>query len=106
MNSLLNATYHWNDRIAKTGSRTFVQILSSVGNDLGFQVQVPAYSYERTMQEDEEVKEEILEIIKGHENNYIRARHSSFIDFKKHGYKWSPLWFSLVRDPVERVRII
>jgi len=32
------------------------------------------------------------------------VRHYAFIDFAKFGYnKWAPDWFSMVRDPVEKV---
>ncbi len=30
-------------------------------------------------------------------------QHYSFIDFAKYGYDWHPDWFSMVRDPVEKV---
>ena len=90
-------------RIAKTGSRTLISILASIGKHLGFQVQVPAFQHETLYDDRNGVRKEIYEIISGHENNIVRSRHYSFINFKEYGLEWYPDWFSIVRDPVERV---
>ena len=33
----------------------------------------------------------------------VFIQHYSFIDFNKFGYNWTPDWFNIVRDPVEKV---
>ena len=37
------------------------------------------------------------------QKNTIRVRHYSFIDLESFGYEWTPDWFSLVRDPINKV---
>ena len=33
----------------------------------------------------------------------VYAKPYNFVDFKKHGSSWSPEYFSIVRDPIEKV---
>ena len=35
----------------------------------------------------------------------VWIRHYNFVDFQKYGSDWSPDWFNMVRDPVDRVSI-
>ena len=65
------------------------------------------YEKEKIFGETKEVHKEINEIINGEKRNWIRARHYSYIDFNEYGKRLAtPDWFSMVRDPIERVRFI
>ena len=90
-------------RIAKTGSRTFIEILRSLGKSLGYVVDVPYYKAEVMGADEYEIKKEIKEILICHRDSAVRTRHFNFIDFEKYGVRWNPDWFSIVRDPVDRV---
>ena len=90
-------------RIAKTGSRTFIQILRNLGTNLGYFVDVPSYKAEMMGADENEIKKEIKNILVSHRDSVVRSRHFNFIDFEKYGVEWNPHWFSVVRDPVERV---
>ncbi len=37
------------------------------------------------------------------EEDICVEQHYNFVDFKKFGSDWSPDWFAVVRDPVEKV---
>ena len=47
--------------------------------------------------------EEAGHLLKTHKNN-IKVRHYSFVDLERLGYEWTPDWFSLVREPIDKVR--
>ena len=46
--------------------------------------------------------EAIDTVMKWH-NPIALVRHYSFINFHEYGYQWRPDWFSMVREPVEKV---
>lgn len=48
------------------------------------------------------LKKEVEALIKTHEP-LATSRHYAFIDFEALGYSWSPVWFSIVREPIARV---
>ena len=72
-------------------------------DELGYKVSVPEFKYEILQGDLRVVSKEIKDIQHCHSNGEIRARHFSFIDFHGNGMDWTPDWFSMVRDPVERV---
>ena len=48
------------------------------------------------------MKDEVDGLLRTHKN-LVNVRHYSFIDFEKLGYRWRPDWFSVVRDPIQKV---
>lgn len=90
-------------RIAKTGTRSIIYLLLRLSNNLGFQLDVPAFRKEILQDNEGGIMKEIKNILNDQKDGYVRTRHYSYIDFKQHGTNWSPIWFSMVRDPVERV---
>ena len=90
-------------RIAKTGTRTFIEILRNLGTNLGYSVDVPNYKLEMMGADENEIIKEIQNILVCHRDSVVRSRHFNFIDFENYGIGWNPHWFSVVRDPVERV---
>ena len=90
-------------RVAKTGSRSFIRILKILGKERGFLVDIPRFKNEDLTPRINAINKEIKQILICHEESKIRARHFSFIDFKKHDIDWSPQWFSIVRHPITRV---
>ena len=47
--------------------------------------------------------DEAGQLLKTHKNK-IKVRHYSFVDLERLGYEWTPDWFSLVREPIDKVR--
>ena len=83
-----------------------IAILKNLGAKLGFNVEIPS-SQSTLIQENQiQVEKEIGATMKSHRANTIRAKHYCFINFQKYGVKWNPDWFSMVRDPVERVSLL
>lgn len=69
-------------------------------------MQVPTYQSDSIWEDKKKIQREIEEILIAQDTNHIRARHYSYINFKKYGYKWSPIWFSMVRHPIDRVQLM
>ena len=46
--------------------------------------------------------QEVDSILRTHSPT-VKVRHYAFLDFARMGYKWNPDWFSLVRNPIEKV---
>ena len=92
-------------RVAKTGSRTMIHLMSILGRNLGYKLDIPYYIVENIQDSDSGIMKETGDIITSHSNGMIRSRHYSFIDFKQFGIDWNCIWFSMVRDPIERVSI-
>lgn len=91
-------------RVAKTATRSIMKILMELSTQLGYLVEVP--NRNKVIQEDDdEVQKEIGAILKSHRNSVIRCKHYSFINFEKYGVNWNPDWFSMVRNPVDKVRL-
>ena len=91
--------------MAKTGTRTIIKILENLSIKLGYIAETPSFKEETVQGDTNDVMQEIGEIVKSNRNSIIRSRHFSFIDFEKYGFSWTPHWFSMVREPVERVKI-
>ena len=49
--------------------------------------------------------QEVDSVLRTHQPT-VKVRHYAFLDFARMGYKWNPDWFSLVRNPIEKVRNI
>ena len=63
----------------------------------------PSFENEEVQTNDDGIMKEIGEILKSQKNSIIRVRHFSFINFDRYNVKWNPHWFSMVRDPIDRV---
>ena len=52
----------------------------------------------------ENVQKEMQAVMKLRQPTVL-ARHYAFLDFAKYGHQWSPDFFGIVREPIERVSI-
>ena len=92
------------NRVAKTGSQSFTHLLIKQGEKLGFNVWPKIVQSESLVDTSEGLADEIASVIKA-EKPTVFVRHYSFIDFEKNtGSDWSPDWFNIVRDPIDKVR--
>ena len=94
-------------RVAKTGSSGFMHLLGQLGQKLDYEVtrvQTP-FQFERLKDSPAGVSEEMFKLISTHAN-MVYCKHYSFFNFGEHGHPWVPDWFSLVRDPIEKVNQI
>ena len=92
------------NRVAKTGSQSFTHLLIKQGEKLGFNVWPKIVQSESLVDTPEGLADEIASVIKA-EKPTVFVRHYSFIDFEKNtGSDWSPDWFNIVRDPIDKVR--
>ena len=90
------------NKIPKTASMGFQFLLQSLGYNLGYDIDF-----------GERWKDEIFDIEEGIESdlesfleiqtNFVRCRHYSFYDLNDWGYSLVPDWFTMIRDPIERV---
>ena len=92
------------NRVAKTGSQSFTHLLIKQGEKLGFSVWPKIVQSESLVDTPEGLADEIASVVKA-EKPTVFVRHYSFIDFEKNtGSTWSPDWFNIVRDPIDKVR--
>jgi len=90
------------NRVAKTGSQSFIHLLVTLGQKLGYNT-IPQIRQRETVADSEKgVQEEVNTMVYSQEN-LVMVRHYSFIDFAKHGSPWHPDWFNLVRDPIDKM---
>jgi hypothetical protein len=93
------------NRVAKTGSQSFIALLHKLGAKHNFDVKVKIMQREQVVEEIPGVLAEVEPIFKNQEPN-VFVRHYSFVDFDDLGYQWHPDWFNLVRDPIDKVNWI
>ena len=92
----------FNFRIAKTGSTSFIALFFKLGAKLGYDVDTGHRQHENVQDDSEGMFNEVDSILRTHKP-MVKIRHYAFLDFAKLGYQWSPDWFNLVRDPIEKV---
>ena len=90
------------NRVAKTGSYSFMTLLSVLGKNHGFGVDYGLREWDIVRDDTKGLGEEIDKLLRIHENHVI-CRHYAFFNLKDMGYDWRPDWFSIVRHPIERV---
>ena len=99
------------NRIAKTGSQSFIYLLMKQGEKLGFEVWKKLWAPwwknnpgpEILADSEEGIDQEIQSVLKINKPMVI-VKHYCFIDFKeKLGSAWSPDWFNIVRHPIDKV---
>ena len=94
------------NRVAKTGTLNMLMLMKSLGVNLGYDVDL-GFRLDGTpeiLQDDSDgLRKEVDSLVQIHKDT-IKARHYSFFDIRAWGHDWFPEWFSIVRDPIERVR--
>lgn len=90
------------NRVAKTGSQSFIHLLVTLGDKLGYKT-IPQIRQRETVADNEKgIQEEVNAMVLSQEN-LVMVRHYNFIDFAKFGSPWHPDWFNLVRDPIDKI---
>ena len=94
-------------RVAKTGTLGFMHLLAQLGLKLDYDVRKNfgghnGTPYEKLQDTSEGVAKEAQKLVTTH-RNLVQCKHYSLFDFEKLGHSWTPEWFSLVRDPIEKV---
>ena len=93
------------NRVAKTGSQSITRLLFDLGKKHGYLLYPNIRGKDEKLSDSDNLHalfEEIDSILKTH-TPMAFVRHYSFIDFAKFGYDWRPDWFTIVRDPVDKV---
>ena len=94
------------NRVAKTGTLNMLMLMKSLGVHLGYDVDLGFRldGSERLQDDHDGLSREVDSLVQTHKDT-IKARHYAFFDVTIWtGYNWIPVWFSIVRDPIERVR--
>ena len=93
------------NRVAKTGTFYLLHLMKSLGLHLGYDVDLGFRQdgWEKIQDEPDGLRKEVDSLVQTHRDT-LKARHYAFFDVRKWGYDWAPDWFSVVRDPIERVR--
>ena len=90
------------NRVAKTGSLNMIILFQSLGVHLGYDVDQGIREKEIVQEDTIGIKKEVDALVQTHEST-VKSRHYAFFSLREWGYSWEPDWFSLVRDPIERV---
>ena len=102
------------NRVAKTGSQSITALLHALEKKNGFVVNskttfqfydpttMVTTKRELLIDTTEGVQLQLTKMLRT-ATPMVFIQHYSFIDFSKFGYDWSPDWFNIVRDPVEKV---
>ena len=90
------------NRVAKTGSLNLIILMKSLGTNLGYVVDEGIKEGEVVQDDDSGIQEEIKDLLQNHDS-VVKSRHYAFFNLRYWGYEWAPDWFSVVRDPIERV---
>ena len=92
-------------RVAKAASSSMIGLFNYLQWKNEFKLMVVTKPIDYIIQPDQprEQKKEILKIVKSRDAT-VTARHYSFLDFEKFGFKhWMPDFFGMIRDPVNRL---
>ena len=92
-------------RVAKAASSSIIGLFNYLQWKNEFKLMVVTKPIDYIIQPDQpqEQKKEILKIVKSRDAS-VTARHYSFLDFEKFGFKhWMPDFFGMIRDPVNRL---
>ena len=90
------------NRVAKTGSKSISELFRNLDKKNDFVVESIHLSKEASFESDDCLKWKISKLLKI-SRPMVLIQHYSFIDLSKFGYTWSPDWFNIVREPVEKV---
>ena len=91
------------NRVAKTGSTSFISMFLKLGQNLGYSVF--AVSNDGIIYDSSDGQLEEIESIFKINQPAVWIRHYAFLDFDSLGFRWKPDWINIVRDPIERVRL-
>ena len=90
------------NRVAKTGSQSITALLRALEKKNGFVVDSVNPKRELLIDTSEGLQLQLTKMLRT-TTPMVFIQHYSFIDFSKFDYDWSPDWFNIVRDPVEKV---
>ena len=90
------------NRVAKTGSQSFIHLLITLGETLDYEVIPQIRQVEKVADTEAGIQEEVNTMVFS-QKNLVMVRHYNFIDFTKYGSPWYPDWFNVVRDPIDKV---
>ena len=82
---------------------SFAFLLQSLGYNLGYDIDFGERWKDDFFDSEKGIKSD-LESYLQIQSNFVRCRHYSFYDFNKWKYSLVPDWFTLIRDPIQRVR--
>ena len=95
-------------QVPKTGSTVFIDLLRQLQKKKLFTL----YNIDRlanrsavylTMYRSFHETEQLVNIVSRNRKHSVYYSHVNFVDFKKHGWSWSPKFIGIIRDPIERV---
>jgi len=90
------------NRVAKTGSQSIMALFQALAKKNVFFVESVPQKREVLIDSEEGLQLKMSNLL--HKcRPMVLIQHYSFIDFGKFGYNWTPDWFNIVRDPVEKV---
>ena len=90
------------NRVAKTGSQSITELFRNLDKKNDYVVESIHLGKEALIDSDDGLKRKISKLLKI-SRPMVLVQHYSFIDLTKFGYTWSPDWFNIVREPVEKV---
>lgn len=93
------------NRVAKTGSQSFIRLLVHQGEKLGFHVDPKIRQNDILADDPFGLIEEAISVLKIQRPEVV-VRHYNFIDFKEFSHGWHPDWFNVVRDPIDKVSLM
>ena len=93
------------NRIPKTASFSVAYLLESIGFNHGYDVDFGERSNEVIFEDHAGITKDMTNLLQIQEN-YVYCRHFSFYNLSEWGYSWIPDWFTIVRDPIQRVNAL
>ena len=93
------------NRIPKTASFSVAYLLESIGFNHGYNVDLGERSNEVIFEDHAGITKDMTNLLQIQEN-YVYCRHFSFYNLSEWGYSWIPDWFTIVRDPIQRVNAL
>ena len=93
------------NRIPKTASFSVAYLLESIGFNHGYNVDFGERSNEVIFEDHAGITKDMTNLLQIQEN-YAYCRHFSFYNLSEWGYSWIPDWFTIVRDPIQRVNAL
>ena len=91
------------NRIAKTGSQSFIELLVQLERRNGIRPVIQLRQVEHLMEPPNMIGEFVGKIDETPDHAaYIR--HYNFVDMEKYGAVWNPTYINVVRDPIDKVK--
>ena len=90
------------NRIPKTASFSIAFLLESIGFNLGYNIDFGERPNEVIFEDRSGITKDMTKLLQIQED-HVYCRHFSFYNLQEWGYSWIPDWFTIVRDPIQRV---